>query len=152
MIPKNIDSNSNIKVKSLNKIKIPQNNEKNSNYIFKNFDNINYIKNKNFVHNIRHNKYLIPLIEKKKTEKNIFKSEIQERPTYIVDFFRKIRKETNSKDIKYNKKDNYTINNNNFDNINNGIINNNIYFKINTVFSPILDLVCPGFCLFWYKN
>ena len=129
MIPKNVDSNSIIKARKLNKNKLFQNKEKNNNNFY-NKDNLqifgsnNYIKNNNLFENIRHNKYLIPLIEKKKTENNIFRSKIQEAPTYITDFFKKIRKGSNSKTIKY-KKDNYiTKNKYNFDNINNGIVNN----------------------------
>ena len=140
MIPKNVESTDNkiIKVKNLKKNKIIQNKEKdndniNNNYSFiTSLDNSGYVKNNNIFENIRHNKYLIPMIEKKKTEKTIFKSKIKEAPNYISDFFAKIRKRPNSKSINYNTKDIYSINNKfNFDNINNDTINSNIYFKIN---------------------
>ena len=51
-------------------------------------------KNKTLIDNIRHNKYLIPMIQKKNIEKKLFRSKFLEAPTNIIEFLSQVRQKT----------------------------------------------------------
>ena len=102
----NLKNNSNIKSKS--------NNNTNNNY-----NTINVDKNINLIKNIRQNKYLIPIIEKKKNSQIFNKAKIKEAPFYISDFFSKVRQKSESNVIRSVLKKN----NNNYLNRNRNINN-----------------------------
>ena len=94
-------------------------------------------KNENLVKNIRFNKYLVPMIEKKKIEKKVYRLKFKEAPSNITDFLSKIR-QSNERNItesneKYNKVNLYR-NNYSFDNLNNINNYNNIdeNYKLNS--------------------
>lgn len=94
-------------------------------------------KNENLVKNIRFNKYLVPMIEKKKIEKKVYRLKFKEAPSNITDFLSKIR-QSNERNItesneKYNKVKLYR-NNYSFDNLNNINNYNNIdeSYKLNS--------------------
>ena len=55
-------------------------------------------KNENLVKNIRFNKYLVPMIEKKKIEKKVYRLKFKEAPSNITDFLSKIR-QSNERNI-----------------------------------------------------
>ena len=110
----NLKNNSNIKSK-------PKSNDINNNN--NNYNTINVDKNINLIKNIRQNKYLIPIIEKKKNSKIFNKAKIKEAPFYISDFFSKVRQKSESNVIKSIIKKNNNIRNNR--NINNNFLKNN---------------------------
>ena len=91
---------------------------------------------KNLIRNIRYNRYLIPMIEKKNIEKKIYRKKIKDTPLYISEFFSKVRQksERNRTESEKNKNNNNLSRNNlSFDNVKNNSINNNkrSYININ---------------------
>ena len=117
-------------IKSINDIKkvtYAKNNSESKSF-FENKDDINLINN------IKNNKYLIPIIEKKNMDDNIYQKKIKETPFYISDFFSKVRKKSERIRTKSEKSTKRNINTNNsyenyensFENVN----NNNNYENI----------------------
>ena len=120
----------------------------NNKNLFKNYSNKesksslinNYVDDnkddKNLIRNIRYNRYLIPMIEKKNIEKKIYRKKIKDTPLYISEFFSKVRQksERNRTESEKNKNNsNLSRNNHSFDNVKNSSFNNNkrSYININ---------------------
>ena len=114
-----IKNNNYIKVNILKKNKFLSRNNNitilrshNSNSSFKSFNPKKLEKNnKKLVENIRYNKYLIPMIEKKKIGSKNLKSKFKDAPSYISDFFTNVRQNSERKKT---ESDIYRQNNPNF--------------------------------------
>ena len=76
--------------------------------------------NKTLIDNIRYNKYLIPMVQKKNIEKKIYRSKFLEAPNNIIDFLSQVRenslKNRSDTEIKNkNKKNNINRKSNSYD-------------------------------------
>ncbi len=128
------------------------NNNKEEKYNTKtNYESKSFNKKKggnNLINNIKHNKYLIPIIEKKNIDNNIYQKIIKETPFYLSDFFSKVRNNSensernwtqseNNNNNNNNSKDNYNHNTENLSkkNINYKNINNNNRYRLNNQIS-----------------